>query len=74
MEKTDFDDKLKNLNKKVTCNKAKHVVAEYTLTKKVAEILEKGYDFLVFAPMLCSLSLDKTLITGYQSPEYHLKN
>ena len=28
IEKTDFDDKLKNLNKKVTANKAKQVEAE----------------------------------------------
>ena len=28
IKKTDFDDKLKNLNKKVTSNKTKHVEAE----------------------------------------------
>ena len=45
-----FDDKLKNLNKKVTLNKTKHVGSEKILgdlTNKVAQILEKGYDFLL---------------------------
>ena len=28
VEKTDFDDKLNNLNKKVTSNKTRHAVAE----------------------------------------------
>ena len=72
-----FDNKLKNINKKVTQNKTKHVEAENKLnylTKKVAHISEKGYDFLlgriflqvimviriflVFAPILNSLTLD----------------
>ena len=77
VRKTDFDDKLKNLNKKVTSNKTKHVEAEKKitdLTNKVAEISEKGYDFLlgrmyftgndgyqnflVISPILSSLTLD----------------
>ena len=36
VEKTNFDDKLNNLNKKVTSSKAKHV--ETDLTKKVEQI------------------------------------
>ena len=32
LEKTDFDDKLQNLNKKPTLNKTKHVEAERKLT------------------------------------------
>ena len=47
---TDCDDKLKNLNKKVTSNKTKHVDAEKKitdLTDKITQILEKGYDFLL---------------------------
>ena len=77
VRKTEFDDKLKNLNKKVTSNKTKHVEAEKKitdLTNKVAEISEKGYDFLlgrmyftgndgyqnflVISPILSSLTLD----------------
>ena len=44
-----FDDKLKNLNK-VTSNKTKHAEAEKKitdLTNKVAQLSEKGYDFLL---------------------------
>ena len=74
VKKTDFDDKQKKLNKKVFSNKTKHVEAEKKitdLTKKVVQISEKAYDFLlgrmyftgndgfqnvlVFAPMLSSL-------------------
>ena len=33
VKKTDFDDKLKNLNKKITSNKAKHVLVENELKK-----------------------------------------
>ena len=77
VKETDFDNKLKNINKKVTPNKTKHVEAEKKLndlTKKVAHISEKGYDFLlgrifftgdngyqnflVFAPIHNSLTLD----------------
>ena len=70
LKKTDFDDKLKDLNKEVTLNnnKKKHV------TNKVAQISEKVYyfllgrmyftgndgyqNFLVFAPLLSFLILD----------------
>ena len=41
VEKTDFNDKLNNLNKKVTSNKTKHVEAQKKLTdltNKVAQI------------------------------------
>ena len=34
VKKTDFDDKLKNLNKKVTSNKAKHVLVENELNEQ----------------------------------------
>ena len=33
VKKTDFDDKLKNLNKKATSNKTKHVLVENELDK-----------------------------------------
>ena len=45
-----FDDNLKNLNKKVTSNKSKHVKAEKKITdlpNKIAQISEKRYDFLL---------------------------
>ena len=77
VEEKDFDNKLKNINKKVTSKKTKHVKAEKKLTdltKAVAQISEKGYDFslgrmyftgdsdyqnvLVFGLMLSSLILD----------------
>ena len=34
MKKTDFDDKLKNLNKRVTTNKTKHLLVENKLKKQ----------------------------------------
>ena len=46
----DFDNKLKNLKKKVTSNKTKYLEAkkEITdLTKNVTQISEKGYVFLL---------------------------
>ena len=49
-KKTDFDEKLKNINKKVTSNKIKNVEAKKKLTdltEKIAQISEKGYDFLL---------------------------
>ena len=48
VEKANFDDKLKNLNKKVTSNKTKHLKTEKKLidvTNKIAQISKKGYDF-----------------------------
>ena len=39
-KKTDFDDKLKNLNKKVTSNKSKHLLVENEL-KKLQDKIEK---------------------------------
>ena len=50
MKKTDFDDKLKNLNEKVTSNKTKYIEAEKKitdLTNKVSEMAKKGCDFLL---------------------------
>ena len=46
---TEFDDKLKDLNKKVTSNKTKRIEAKQTtdLTNKVTQIPEKGNDFLL---------------------------
>ena len=77
MNKTDICKKLININKKITSNKTNHIEADKKLTdltKKVAQISEKGYDFLlgiiyfigddgyqnflVFAPMLSSVILD----------------
>ena len=49
VKKTDFDDKIKKKNKKVTSNKTKHIEAGKKitdLTNKVTQISEKGYDFL----------------------------
>ena len=48
--KTYFDGKLKNINKKVTSNKKKHLEADMKLTnlsKKVSQRSIKGYDILV---------------------------
>ena len=48
VKKTDFDDKLKNLNKTVTSNKTKHEEAEKKisdLTNNVAQISGKEYFF-----------------------------
>ena len=50
VKKTDFNDKLKKLNKKVTSNKTKHIKAEKKitdLTNKVTQISENEYYFLV---------------------------
>ena len=50
VEKTNFDDKLRKLNKKVTSNKAKHLEAEKKLTDlttKFAQLSDKGDDFLL---------------------------
>ena len=49
MKKTDFDDKLGNLNKNVSSNKAKHVVVEDDI-KKLQDKIEKlqTYDSSLF--------------------------
>ena len=51
MISTDFDDKLKDLNKKLSSNnKIKHVETKKEptdLTKKVSKILDRGYGFLL---------------------------
>ena len=49
LKTTEFDDKLKDLNKKVTSNKTKRIEAKQTtdLTNKVTQIPEKGNDFLL---------------------------
>ena len=50
VKKTNFDDKLKTLNKEVTSNKTKYseIKNKITdLTNKVAQISEKGYGFLL---------------------------
>ena len=89
VKKTDFDDKLKKINKKVTSNKTKDVEAKELkkvtgLTNKVAQISEKGYDFLLdkmyfigndgyqnflVSSLVCNRN--KKLLTGYW-PECHL--
>ena len=49
VKETDFDQKIKNLNKKVISNKTKHVLVEKKLTEltnKIAKISEKGYELL----------------------------
>ena len=50
VEKTDFDDKLKTFNEKVTSSKIKNVEIKKKFTdrtKKVAQISEKEYDCLL---------------------------
>ena len=65
VKKTDFDDKLKNLDKKITSNKTKHVLLENELNKlseKVIAISTKGltkdlintYSILNGAKCFCS--------------------
>ena len=39
MKKTDSDDKLKNLHKKVTSNKAKHIEAEIKITDSTIKVI-----------------------------------
>ena len=49
-KRTDFDHKLKNLNKKVSSNKTQHIQAETKITDltiKAVQISEKGHDFLL---------------------------
>ena len=49
IKETDFDQKIKNLNKEVTSNKTKYVRVEKKLTEltnKVAKISENWYEFL----------------------------
>ena len=49
VKKTDFDDKLKTLNKKITSNKTKHVLVESELnelTKKINYCQQKTIVFL----------------------------
>ena len=50
IKKRDFDDKIKNINKKVTLNISKHVLVENELnelSEKVKLLLAKGYNFLL---------------------------
>ena len=39
VKKTDFDDKLKNLHKKVTSNKAKHIEAEIKIIDSTIKVI-----------------------------------
>ena len=49
IKKRDFDEKLKNLNKKVTSNKSKHLLVESELKKLLDEILNDGVQlYLIF--------------------------
>ena len=48
IKKTDFDNKLKHINKSLTSNKAKHAEVGKKLAdlkNKFIQISEKGYDF-----------------------------
>ena len=50
VNKSDIDKKLININKKITSNKTKHIEADKKLTdltKNVAQISEKRYEFLL---------------------------
>ena len=55
VKKTDFGDKLKTLNKKVTSNKTKHVLVENELN----ELSKKG-------DVITTKGLTKDLINGYK--------
>ena len=44
---TDFDEKLSNLNKKLTAVKTKHVEAEKKLTDLRKTFAKKGHNFLL---------------------------
>ena len=49
IKETDFDQKIKNINKEITSNKTKYVRVEKKLTEltnKVAKISENWYEFL----------------------------
>ena len=49
IKETDFDQKIKNLNKEITSNKTKYVRVEKKLTEltnKVAKVSENWYEFL----------------------------
>ena len=58
--KTDFDDKLKNLNKKVTSNKTKHVLVENELNELSEELSAKGYSFYQQTFNMLELKINKS--------------
>ena len=65
----------KHINKKVTSNKAKHAKAEEKTTdlkNKVAQISEKGFDFLLVRMYFTGINGYQDLLSGYRL-EYHLK-
>ena len=58
--KTDFDDKLKNLNKKVTSNKTKHVLVENELNELSEELSAKDYSFYQQTFNMLELKINKS--------------
>ena len=58
--KTDFDDKLKNLNKKVTSNKTKHVLVENELNELSEELSAKDYSFYQQTFNMLELKISKS--------------
>ena len=58
--KTDFDDNLKNLNKKVTSNKTKHVLVENELNELSEELSAKDYSFYQQTFNMLELKINKS--------------
>ena len=58
--KTDFDDKLKNLNKKVTSNKTIHVLVENELNELSEELSAKDYSFYQQTFNMLELKINKS--------------
>ena len=52
-KKTDFDDKLKNLNKKFTSNKTKHVLVGNELNKLLEKVKQYQQKIIVFYQVEC---------------------
>ena len=76
--KTDFDDKLSNLNRKITQNKTKHLLVENELNK--LKTFDSGYfigkshfeedgtqNYLVFQPIIRYFKVNKITNTDYVS-------
>ena len=59
-KKTFFDDKLKNLNKKVTSNKTKHVLVENELNELSEELSAKDYSFYQQTFNMLELKINKS--------------
>ena len=58
--KTGFDDKLKNLNKKVTSNKTRHVLVENELNELSEKLSAKNYSFYQQTFNMLELKINKS--------------